>query len=278
MFKIGEFSKITQVSIRMLRYYDEQKLLIPNVIDPLNGYRMYSANQIERLNRIILLRDLGFNVREIKTMLQEWNADKIRVDLNRQLEKIQENIKREQAKLRQIQGYLADLENHNTKLDIQIIMKQIPSQQVISLRRTMPNYYYEGELWKELSQRIEGIKGIETNRSFSIYHDLDYREQDVDIEVCVGINEASFDYEHFKLDSDFIYRQVEDVDIAATFMIYGPYSNISIAYKEFAYWLEKHSEYEMAGENRQVCHISMCHTSNPDEYITELQIPLKYVK
>ncbi|MDN9927223.1 MerR family DNA-binding transcriptional regulator, partial [Clostridioides difficile] len=53
MFKIGEFSKLTQVSTRMLRYYDETGLLKPAKIDSLTGYRMYSAEQISTLNRII---------------------------------------------------------------------------------------------------------------------------------------------------------------------------------------------------------------------------------
>ena len=51
MFKIGEFSKLTQVSTRMLRYYDETGLLKPAKVDSLTGYRMYSAEQISTLNR-----------------------------------------------------------------------------------------------------------------------------------------------------------------------------------------------------------------------------------
>lgn len=46
MFKIGEFSKLTQVSIRMLRYYDENNLLKPAKTDPFTGYRLYSVEQI----------------------------------------------------------------------------------------------------------------------------------------------------------------------------------------------------------------------------------------
>ena len=65
MFKIGEFSKLTQVSIRMLRYYDEAGLLKPAEIDSFTGYRFYSTEQIPVLNKIIFLRDLGFNVSEI---------------------------------------------------------------------------------------------------------------------------------------------------------------------------------------------------------------------
>lgn len=271
MFKIGEFSKITQVSIRMLRYYDEQRLLIPCFTDSSNGYRMYSANQIEELNRIILLKNLGFNVKEIREMLTSWNAESIRSNLLTQVEKTKCNIKLEQNKLIQIQGFLTDLDNHNKKLNIQVVMKQIPTQHVISLRRVMNDYYCEGYLWRELGETIGGIDSMDASSCFSIYHDLDYREQDVDIEVCIAKNE-----EYHNLNSKLVFRQVNSVEMAACFIIYGPYSNISIAYKEFAFWLEQHSEYKMSGENRQICHVSMCHTSNPEEYITELQIPLKY--
>ena len=59
MFRIGEFSKLMQVSIRMLRYYDETGLLKPAVIDPWTGYRMYSAQQIPVLKKILYLRDLS---------------------------------------------------------------------------------------------------------------------------------------------------------------------------------------------------------------------------
>ena len=75
MFKIGEFSKLTQVSTRMLRYYDEMGLLKPAKIDSLTGYRMYSAEQISTLNRIIYLRDSGFNVAEIALSLDYSNND-----------------------------------------------------------------------------------------------------------------------------------------------------------------------------------------------------------
>ena len=58
MFKIGEFSKLTQVSIRMLRYYDEMGIFKPEKVDTFTGYRMYSASQIPTLQKIIILRDI----------------------------------------------------------------------------------------------------------------------------------------------------------------------------------------------------------------------------
>ncbi|WP_312650059.1 MerR family transcriptional regulator [Aminipila sp.] len=272
MFKIGAFSKITQISVRMLRYYDEQQLLEPCLIDDSNGYRLYSAKQIDQLNRIILLRNMGFGVKEIKTLLETWNSDSIKNNLLEQMKKTEENIQSEKIKLQQMQGLLYDLDNQGKKLNIEIIMKSLPMQHVISIRRIVPDYYCESLLWEEFGVVLKNIKNVDKLQSFSIYHDFDYREKDVDIEICVVVDHSDIPMEN----KDVIYRQIKKVDMAACFMIYGPYDNISLAYKEFAYWLEQHNEYQMQGQNRQVCHVSMCHTKNPEEYITELQIPLLY--
>ncbi len=69
MFKIGDFSKLTHVSIRMLRYYDEQNLLKPALVDEISLYRYYSAKQMGRLFRIVYFRDLGFGTAEIHRLL-----------------------------------------------------------------------------------------------------------------------------------------------------------------------------------------------------------------
>ncbi len=270
MFKIGEFSKITQVSIRMLRYYDEQKLLEPCFIDKFTGYRLYSAEQINQLNRIVLLRDMGFGVKDMKDILNSWDSGQIKQNLLEQLKKTEDNIQAEHNRLRQIQGMLRDLEHQDERLNIEIVMKQLPMQSILSLRRVVPNYYCESELWAEFGQALKTIKSMESLSGFSIYHDLDYREEDVDIEVCVVVDHIDYHIDSEKI----ISRQIEPVEHAACFMIYGPYSNISRAYHEFAIWLERHKEYRMSGENRQICHVAANNTDNPEEYVTELQIPL----
>lgn len=268
MYKIGEFSKITQISVRMLRYYDEHKLLVPEKVDSFSGYRMYSAAQIDDLNRIILLKNMGLNVKEIGEIISKWDDKALKDELLRQLDKTRENIKAEQERLVQIQGFLKDLENQHRELNIQIVIKKIPSYHVVSIRRTVDNYYCESELWRELGEKLN-LKEC-SNYCFSIYHDTDYREENVDIEVCMVTDNENYN----DMSSELKIRDVEGCSVAACFMIYGPYSNISLAYKEFAFWLEQHPEYSMTGENRQICHVSQCNTDSEGEYVTELQIPL----
>src|SRR5688572_10999272 len=69
MFKIGEFSKIAHVTIRLLRYYDEIGILKPAMIDEESGYRYYTIEQLPRLNRILVLKDLGLPLEQIKELL-----------------------------------------------------------------------------------------------------------------------------------------------------------------------------------------------------------------
>ena len=68
MLKIGDFSSLSQVSIKTLRYYDERGLLSPVHVDPETGYRYYSASQLSQLHRILALKDFGFSLEQIATM------------------------------------------------------------------------------------------------------------------------------------------------------------------------------------------------------------------
>ena len=71
MFKIGEFSRISRVPTKTLRYYDEIGLFTPARVDASNGYRLYSADQLPRLNRILVLKEMGLSLTEIGRLLDE---------------------------------------------------------------------------------------------------------------------------------------------------------------------------------------------------------------
>jgi len=269
MFKIGEFSKITQVSIRMLRYYDENKLLAPAKINIETGYRMYSNNQIETLNQILFLKNLGFSVIEMRKFLDNWDTENIKKILIIQKSEIEQAIAMEHEKLLRLKAALADLDREQIYLNTQIVIKRLPSCQVLSLRKIVPNYFCEGDLWKELYEKINNLQ-IDGANSFSIYHDEEQKDSGVDIEVCVVYATAASIH-----DKSIVCRQIEEVEKAACFIIYGAYKNIAVAYKTIACWLEQHPEYVMCGSNRQICHKGEWNEDNPDNYITEMQIPIK---
>ena len=73
MLKIGEFSKLSRISVRMLRHYDEIGLLKPAEIDRFTDYRYYREDQLPTAGRIAALKDLGFSLADIVRILAVYD-------------------------------------------------------------------------------------------------------------------------------------------------------------------------------------------------------------
>ena len=268
MFKIGEFSKLTQVSIRMLRYYDETGLLRPARVDSRTGYRLYETRQIPRLNQIIYLRDSGFNVAEIAAALEAEDEGLLAEQLDRKFGEIGAEIEACRQKLRKLETARRALLN-GSGIHFDISVKPVAECLALSLRRTIPDYYGEGLLWKELAG-FAGERGIAlAGEPFSIYHDPDYREKQVDVELCAPVKQSVADKDGFTC------RTVEAVPVMAFTMVCGDFSNIAGAFQAFARWLQDNEVYRMAGLTRQIVHRGPWNEDDPDHYLTELQIPLE---
>ena len=268
MFRIGEFSKLTQVSVRMLRYYDEAGLLKPAEVDRWTGHRLYSVEQIPRLDRIRYLRDSGFLISEIALAL-EMDDHALLVSLNKKCLEIEQAIQKEQERLLKIAVAKEEIQGSKSELHYHISLKSIPACQVLSLRRTVPTYYSEGDLWKELSAFAEKEEIEISSDTFTIYHDTEYREQDVDMELCAPVKKAGENREPF------CFRMTEAVPAMASTMVYGEFSNIKKAYLAFAKSLQKNSNYQMSAPVRQIVHRGPWNENAPAKYLTELQIPVE---
>lgn len=255
----------------MLRYYDNTGLLKPAQIDEFTGYRIYSVDQIPTLHKIIFLRDMGFNVSEIAVILNHWNNEFITGQLRKKQQEIQLSINQEQEKLTKIDIAISDILHEKIAIHFNFVLKSIPSYPVISLRKIIPDYFSEEQLWLEISSYIETnhIELSQTNNCFAIYHDMEYKDADVDVEVCVSVNEMG------ESKDGFAFRETEKIDTMACAMVYGPYENIAAVYESFAHWLTQHNQYKMTGKNRQICHRGPWNETEPDRYLTEIQIPVE---
>src|SRR5512136_826454 len=119
MLKIGDLSKLSRVSVKTLRYYDEIGLLKPAQVDRFTGYRFYSFDQLPRLNRILALKDLGFTLEQIRQVLDgDLSADELRgmlrlrqAQLQQQMEEAREKLAHVEIRLRQIEreGKMSDI-------------------------------------------------------------------------------------------------------------------------------------------------------------------------
>lgn len=272
MFKIGEFSKLTQVSIRMLRYYDEVGLLKPMKVDIFTGYRMYSANQILKLQKIVLLRDAKFKIAEIKDLLLRNKEVNIADELEKKKNEIKKEIAQEKQRIEKIDNTLNEIRNKNFKVHCSINFKKVDKILILSYRDTIPTYFDEGVLWHKLCDFIKREKIYvkqDMYNNVAIYHDIDYKDEDVDVEVGMIVDKLG------ESKDIFTYREVESADKMAYAMVYGPYNNLAKAYEMLAYYLESHNEKMAEKPSRQICHVGVGDTDNPEEYLTEIQIPLK---
>jgi DNA-binding transcriptional MerR regulator len=139
MFRIGEFSRITRVTIETLRHYDALGLLKPAKVDPFTGYRYYSARQLMSLNRILALKEVGFSLEEIARILQEQlTNDQLRGMLKAQLVRSEREI--QEAELRQ-ERILARLNYLNLEDDMpkyEVILKPVEKLTVAAIREVVP--------------------------------------------------------------------------------------------------------------------------------------------
>lgn len=274
MLNIGDFSKLTHVSVRMLRYYDKHGLLKPDHIDKHSGYRVYSAKQVPILQKIVLLRDLNFSVSEIKEILKNWNDSFLIEQLNTKICETEKIIEREKERINKIHGAINDIHKEQIDIHYNVTMKSIPKYNIISLRKKIPNYPCEGQLWYKLSNFVEK-EHIEIEKhnynNIAIYHDERHYDDCVDVEVAFIVKKTS------KSIGNFIFRELEGVDTMACMMVYGPYDRLASAYESFIYWLDENTQYKMKGLSRQIPIIGEPDTSNPNDYLTEIQIPIQII-
>lgn len=275
MFKIGEFSKLTQVSIRMLRFYDENDLLKPARIDEITGYRMYEAEQISQLQKIVMLRDCRFSTAEIRDALKNWDDAGMIKMLQEKKTEILNTIEQEQQRVSRIDIALKDIQSQQLDYQYHIQFKQVPSYPVLSLRHTVEDYFQEKELWNELcdyvmKNQVEIVQGQYNN--LSIYHDTEDISSGVDIEIAVVVSRLRSAQPPFR------YYETEALPLVAYMMVYGPYERLAKAYEQVAFWLKEHEQYEMYGLSRQISHKGPGECNSSDEYLTEIQIPVRKIR
>ena len=141
MFKIGDFSRLGQVSTRMLRHYDQLGLLKPKHTDKFSSYRYYTIDQLGDLNRIIALKELGLSLEEIAQIMNDvrpLNADKLRGMLMMKRSEIELTLSEEQARLGRVEARLRQIELEDEPSPYEVLVKPIPGIVVASVRAIVP--------------------------------------------------------------------------------------------------------------------------------------------
>ena len=255
----------------MLRYYDKHGLFSPAKVDQFTGYRLYSAKQIPFLMRIVSLRDMGFGVEEMEEILPHYdNTDYMQKALEKKREQINTIIQLEQLKLDQITAMNAKIKKENDKMIYEVEVKEIPAVQVLSLREIVPSFEDEVGQWAKMHEFIKKYDVDCDVSGYSIYHDVEHKEEDVDIEIAFPVNTVG------KNRDGFVYKELEAIPLSATIRFSGPYDNYNKAMQKLVTWLEQNS-YKIDGLIRGFGIVMPSADVAIEDTLTELQLPIKKV-
>lgn len=271
MIKIGDFSKLSRVSVKTLRYYDELGLLQPVEIDRFSGYRYYSLDQLPRLNRILAFKDLGLSLEQIKGLLDEnLPAGHIRGMLRLKQAEIEHHVQEEQERLKRVEARLRLIEQEDVMTPYEIVLKRVEPQWVASVRGVIPNYDESGPIFDRLFDRAygyvyhQGIKKV--GCGIAIYHDSNGQAQGIEVEACAPV------YEKLQPGQDVLVYELPAVESMASVVHHGPFATISLAYKAMLAWIEQNG-YRITGPTREV-YLQYERGGDQSKYVTEIQFPV----
>lgn len=270
MLKIGDFSKLSRISIRMLRHYNEIGLLMPENTDDFTGYRYYSEAQLPIANRITALKNMGFSLAVIREILLQYDdAEKLKIYLLLKQTEIKEQADSLNQRLLLLDTTLDRLRKDDTGMNYNVTLKELPQRYVASVRKVIPSYDQEGMLWGILMEETAQLHMQDGDPCYTlaIFHDGEHKEKDVDVEVQKSVKG------HYKNTEHVVFKTVEPIQIAsATYK--GSYDKVGEVNEAVANWVHD-NDYEFNGLSFCIYHVSPHETNNPDELVTEVCYPVK---
>jgi effector-binding domain-containing protein len=268
MIRIGDFSKLSHASVKTLRYYDEMGLLKPIKVDRVSGYRYYSVDQLPRLNRILALKDLGFTLEQIAHMLDDrLPAEQIRGMLRLKQAELQQRVEDDRERLARIEARLTQIEQEEAMSKYDVVIKKVEPQRVAALRDVVANYSAQGPLWNELEGFLARHNVRPAAPCLTVYYDTEYKERDVDLEVCEVVSGA------LPVDERVRVRELPGVETMACTVHHGPFTTLDQAYAALMQWVEANG-YRIMGPNREVYLRSSGQQDDPN-CVTEIQFPVE---
>ncbi len=270
MLKIGDFSKLAQVSPKALRLYDERGLLKPAWIDRFTGYRYYQVAQLAELNRILAFKDLGFSLDQIAVMQgTDLRLSELRGMIRLKQAQLEQHIQEEQARLARIEARLRQIELEQAPPEYEVVLKSVAPQRVAGIRDTVQSAEGIDVLLVEL-QGYLAARGIDRQPAMppmALYYDHVYRESAIDLEVALPIRQKLSTGARVEV------HELPGVETMACLLHDGPSSQVREAYQALVHWADS-SGYQIYGPNRDLLLQRGPADDENRNAVTELQIPI----
>jgi len=268
VFSIGDFSKITGLTVKTLRYYHEQGLLEPTCVDEQTGYRYYDRAKIETARIVAHLRSLDLSIDEVREILRGAVEDAdLRPVLERQKALLESKIRRDRDIVRSIQAFLtqeAEIEQVMAQASFQVEEKTVDPIQVAGIR--MKGRYSDcGGAFARICRRFGRYA---RGKPMLLHYDEEYREHDADFEACVPIRGGS--------PRDGIATHELAGGRCVSLLHLGPYDQIGRSYaKILEHVRNKGCEVVIPTREVYLKGPGIIFRGNPKNYLTEIQMMIK---
>jgi effector-binding domain-containing protein len=273
MIRIGDFSKLSRVSIKALRLYDEMGLLKPVEVDRFTGYRHYEFDQLPRLYRILALKDLGFSLEEIGHLLEgDLSVEQMRGMLKLRQAEIRRQVEAEVARLERVELWLRVIEQENSMSKYDVVIKKIEPLKIASVRGVVPTPPDQRSLWDELISYLQQKSARMVGPPMAIYHDPEFKERDWDIEVVMPLGEELSPGQRVQV------YELPGAENMACVVHTGPFATIGEAYDALAKWIDQNG-YQIVGPGREL-NLRLpdkLGDQNDSNTVNEIQFPVQKV-
>lgn len=277
MLRIGDFSRLAQVPIATLRYYDQLGLLRPAQVDKFTEYRYYTVDQLPRLNRILALKDLGFSLEQIERLLNEnVSVPELRGMLLLRQADAEREVEEVQARLARVASRLREIEQEGKPSDYDIVTKSVPPQWIVSTRQTVAHAYeMAGLCWSLHGQmrawsETQNLKPLlpPAPQLLNLYYNTEYTETNLDLEAAVLIAPPA-KARKWK-DAPFMVRELGGEGLLASGLHRGSMDELMNLVKELLVWVGVNG-YDIVGPVREL-HLVDQSAELP---LVEMQVPIR---
>lgn len=272
MYSIGEYARIAQVSKRLLRYYDEIGLFQPVKIDRASGHRYYSANQLSELNRILALKDLGISLNQIQRFVRDdISPTEIQGMLSLKKAELEQQVLSELQRIRTIESRLKQIQDRDSLVK-DVIVKEVPQQRLIGLRKVLPTDDSAEELFGSLIHALPGDNNSTYGAMTIVVHGDGITSDCTDLEVGRLLHKTNHapitTYDGLTLDT----RSLPGATMATLIPPTDCCARL-LGHNAIGEWIEA-NHYAFAGPVRLVFLELPKHPGDSD-FVTEIQFPIR---
>ena len=271
MLSIGEFSNICKVSTKTLRYYAEIGLILPDKINPENGYRYYSIEQLEKMLFINRLKSYNFSLEEIKTILEteESQDETLYLALTRKKKETIKKVQEYETTLNQINDDISNLKQGKSILsylehiDVQLV--EVPKMYLLFIRKMVHESEFTEEYsfcYHKLFKKIQDDNLTFLAPPMVLFHSAQYSSCGLDTEFAIPVKEYVTGTRDFH------------PGLCLKTVLHGSYSNLASVYTKQRNWAEKEG-YESNNALYEVYVTDPSQVTKESDLVTEIYYPVK---